>query len=50
MGTESFKKPERNAYQGRCLVIIRSGKTKGDIILKASASGLTPAEIKISAI
>ncbi len=50
IGTESFKKPERKTWQGRCLVIIRSGKLAGDIILKASAPGITPAEIKISVI
>jgi beta-galactosidase len=49
MGTESFKQPYRNAYQGRCLVIVKSGYTPGDMILKASSDGLSPAEITISA-
>jgi beta-galactosidase len=48
MGTESFKQPIRKAYQGRCLVIIKSGKTPGDILLKADSDGLTPAEIVIA--
>ncbi|MGE5418846.1 MAG: glycoside hydrolase family 2 TIM barrel-domain containing protein, partial [Chloroflexota bacterium] len=37
MGTESFTKPERNTYQGRCIVIIRSAKEAGQIVLKASS-------------
>jgi len=48
MGLESFRQPLRKAYQGRCLVIIKSENTPGDIILKASSDGLLPAEILIS--
>jgi beta-galactosidase len=47
MGTESFKLPQRKAYQGRCLVILRAGKVKGNIILKASGEGIGSSQIKI---
>jgi beta-galactosidase len=48
MSTESFKQPLRKAYQGRCLVIVKSGYTPGEIRLKASSDGLTQAEVLIS--
>lgn len=47
LGNQSFKKPERKAYQGRCQVIIRADKQAGDIKLKAFSEGIQPAEIKI---
>lgn len=48
MGTESFQQPLRKAWQGRCLVIVKAGKTPGDIKLKASSDGLEQAEIVIT--
>jgi beta-galactosidase len=48
MGSESFRQPSRKAYQGRCLVIVKSGKTKGNLTLKATSSGLEPSQINIS--
>jgi len=48
LGSESFRLPRRKAYQGRCQVIIRSGREQGKIILKASAEGLQPAIIEVS--
>jgi beta-galactosidase len=48
MGIESFKQPLRKAYQGRCQVIIKSENIPGNIKLKASSDGLSPAEIMIS--
>ncbi len=48
MGTESFQQPLRKAWQGRCLVIVKAGKTPGDITLKAYSDGLEQAEIAIS--
>jgi beta-galactosidase len=50
MGTESFTRPHRNAYQGRCLVIIRSGKEKGETVLKATSEKTGSKEIKIQTI
>jgi beta-galactosidase len=44
---ESFQQPFRKAYEGRCLVIIRSNKKAGQIILHASCKGLTSHSIII---
>jgi beta-galactosidase len=40
LGLESFVQPERKAYQGRCLVIVRSDREAGNITLTASSEGL----------
>ncbi len=40
LGLESFVQPERKAYQGRCLVIVRSDREPGNITLTASSEGL----------
>ncbi len=48
MSSESFRLPVRKAYQGRCLVIVRSGNEPGNIKLKASSEGLSPAELVIT--
>ena len=45
---ESFKLPQRKAYQGRCLVIIRADRNEGDITLRASSGNLEPSEIIIT--
>jgi beta-galactosidase len=50
MGTESFKKPYRKAWQGRCLVVVRGGKVAGEIRLKAVSPGLEGDEILISSL
>jgi beta-galactosidase len=47
---ESFQQPRRKAYQGRCMVIIKSGKEAGTITLKAEADGLPSSELNISAV
>jgi len=47
---ESFQAPDRNAYNGMCLVIIRAkAGNPGKIILKAQSEGLPRAEIPITA-
>lgn len=48
MGIESFKQPMRKAYQGRCLVIIKSENKPGEIHLKATSPGLNSGEIIIN--
>lgn len=48
--TESYIQPHRKAWQGRCLVIVKSGYKKGDIKLKARAGGLVPSEVVIKAL
>ncbi|MGW8314099.1 MAG: glycoside hydrolase family 2 TIM barrel-domain containing protein [Bacteroidales bacterium] len=40
--TESFQQPHRKAYQGRCLVVIKSTREGGEIQLTARAEGLNP--------
>lgn len=42
MSTESYQLPQRKAWQGKCLVIVKGGG-----ILKAKADGLSSATIKI---
>jgi beta-galactosidase len=50
IGTESFKKPYRKAYHGKCLVIVRSGNKSGIIKLKAVSDGIENSEISIRSI
>lgn len=50
MGTESFVQPHRKAFRGRCLVIVRAGKSKGDIVLKATSAKTGTTNIKVAVI
>lgn len=45
---ESNQQLQRKAWQGRCIVIVKSGKKEGNLILKATADGLAPASIQIN--
>lgn len=45
--TESFRKPYRNAWEGRCLVIVKSKQNAGEILLSATAIGLKNSNVKI---
>ena len=45
----SFHSPETKTFEGRCLAIVRPKGTAGKIILKASAEGLSPAQVVINA-
>ena len=47
MTTESYQKPYRKTYQGRCLVIVKSEKTIGEIKIKAKSESLPEAAISI---
>lgn len=47
MSVESFQQPQRKAYKGRCLVIVKSGKEKGEITLTAKSEEIKSAEITI---
>jgi beta-galactosidase len=49
VSTESFQRPQRKAWQGRALVIVKSGRQPGRIILRATSQGLAPASIVIEA-
>ena len=42
---ESYQQPQRKAWKGRCLVVIKSESKKGDILLKASSDDIKPAVI-----
>lgn len=44
---ESYEAYERKAWQGRCLVIVKAGKSKGVIKLKAVGEGLNAASVNI---
>jgi beta-galactosidase len=44
---ESYQRPERKAWQGRCLVIVKSGNRSGDIRLKVSSAGLPASQVTI---
>ncbi len=46
---EPFQAQERDAFNGLCLVILRSTGQAGTIVLKASSPGLAPAEVKVKA-
>jgi len=47
VSVESYQLPQRKAWQGKCLVIIKSKKQAGKIILKAFSPGLQPAQLVI---
>jgi len=47
-GTESFQGTQRRAYQGRCLVIVKSKRQAGRIKLRASSPGLKSAQVVIT--
>lgn len=49
MSTESYQLPQRKAWQGRCLVIIKSNQQPGAIRLTASTTGLRPASVVVDA-
>ena len=46
---ESYQLPQRKAWQGRCLVIVKSAKRAGKIVLKAAAPGMETTEIALQA-
>ncbi len=48
MSTESFQQPYRKAYQGRCLVVVKSTGEPGEISLKASSEGIASKTIEIT--
>lgn len=45
---ESYQQPQRKAWQGRCMVILKSTNKAGKIVLKASSDNLQPAELTIN--
>ncbi len=47
MSTESYQRPFRKAYMGRCLVVVKSTDQVGQIKLIAGSEGMPPAEISL---
>lgn len=47
MSMESFQQMQRKAWKGRCLVIVKSEKQEGEIILKADTEGLPGVQLII---
>ncbi len=45
---ESFQQPQRKAWRGRCLVIVKAGDKPGEVRLTAVADGLSPGETTIT--
>ncbi len=46
---ESFQLPHRQAWKGKCLVIVKAGNKRGSIILKAKAVGVKAAYVSFMA-
>lgn len=46
-GNESFQQPQRTAFQGRCMVVLKSTDQAGIVTLKATGEGLPEAKILI---
>jgi beta-galactosidase len=46
MSLESYQLPQRSAWKGKCMVILKAGK-KGKVTLKATAAGLKSSEINL---
>jgi beta-galactosidase len=44
---ESYQQPNRKAWQGKCLVIIKSGKQAGNVLLTAKSASLKQAVLNI---
>ena len=44
---ESYQQPQRKAWNGKCLVVIKSATAAGTIKLTASAAGMSPATVNI---
>lgn len=45
---ESYQLPQRKAWQGRCMVVIKSTHNAGKIFLKATGENLKSAEIELT--
>jgi len=45
---ESFKADNRKAFYGKCLVVVQSKKSRGKVVVTASAEGLEPAVVTLT--
>src|SRR6267142_1329305 len=50
IGVESYQRPVHKAWQGRCLVIIKSTDRPGEIRLRVSSAGLPAGETTIRSV
>lgn len=48
VSTESYQQPQRKAWQGRCLLIVKSGTHPGRTVVRASAEGLPTATLVVN--
>ncbi|MFN3684079.1 MAG: glycoside hydrolase family 2 TIM barrel-domain containing protein [Fimbriimonadaceae bacterium] len=48
--TESFRQPERRAWRGRCLAVLRSTRQPAEGRLIAEADGLDPCEVAVRSV
>ncbi|MEZ5102994.1 MAG: glycoside hydrolase family 2 TIM barrel-domain containing protein [Draconibacterium sp.] len=48
MSVASFQKPQRKAYKGRCMVIVKTERKAGEITLVARSEGLTESVVKLT--
>lgn len=48
MSPESYQLTQRRAYQGRCLVVVKSTREGGEILLTASSLGVPPENLILS--
>jgi beta-galactosidase len=46
--TESYQAPQRHCWQGRCLVVLRAGRTKGVVHLTVSSDGLPAQTVDVN--
>jgi beta-galactosidase len=49
VSTESFKSPERKAFNGLCLAILQTTGKKGEIVLEAKSAGLPTSSVRLTA-
>jgi len=47
---ESFQRPQRRAWQGRALAVLRSDGRAGEVMLEASSPGLKTARLRLRAV
>ncbi|MGC9347746.1 MAG: DUF4982 domain-containing protein, partial [Anaerolineae bacterium] len=48
VSTERYRGNQRSAFQGRCLAVVKADSEPGEIVLRAHADGLDPAEVTIT--
>jgi beta-galactosidase len=49
VSTKSYQRPQRKAWQGRALLVVKSARRPGPIVVTATAAGLPPARIVVNA-